>query len=207
MLNRKGFIGPIGDDLPSLIPLIFALIIFFSTFSFALARYGQMTASFENDLTVANISGILRGDSFITGPDDFSKKCGTLPVTKMKYVAGLTNAMTAPEYFKLGLSNPIVDYQGIDVYNLKFVNDNVDEDDELDPVGYNNRDDNGNAEDDNDGDGNIDSEYRCANVDKDEELTFEGSRYRDVVYRIYPIALQQNKVVRPMHLVVVAWAE
>lgn len=206
MLNRKGFIGPIGDDLPSLIPLIFALIIFFSTFSFALARYGQMTASFENDLTVANISSILKGDSFITGSADFSKKCGTLPVTKMKYVVGITNAMTAPEYFKKGMSNP-ADYQGIDVYNLKFVNDNVDEDDELDLYGYNNRDDDGDADEDNDGDGNIDSEYRCANVDKSEELTFESSRHRDVVYRIYPIALQQNKVVRPMHLVVVAWTE
>ncbi len=206
MLNRKGFIGPIGDDLPSLIPLIFALIIFFSTFSFALARYGQMTSSFENDLTVANISSILRGDSFITGPDDFSKKCSTLPVTKMKYVAGITNAMTAPEYFKKGMSDPS-DYRGINVYDLKFVNNNVDEDDELDPDGYNNRDDDGDEDKDDDGDGNIDSEYRCANIEKSEELTFESSRNHNVVYRIYPIALQQNKVVRPMHLVVVAWAE
>jgi len=211
MLNRKGFIGPIGDDLPSLIPLIFALIIFFATFSFALARYSDMSASFERDLDVVNLSNILRGDSFITGINDFHKKCASLPLTRIKYVAGITNAMTAPEYFEQNLP---WEYRGIEYYKrddgtggLVFVNENIDEDDELDAWGYDGIDNDWDADYDDDGDGFPDSLYRCSNVEEDEELTYMSSRDYVVVQRIYPITLQQNDIVRPMHLVVVAWTD
>ena len=42
---KKGFIGPIGDDLPSLVAVLLALGIFFSSLSFTFNAYNEKIAS------------------------------------------------------------------------------------------------------------------------------------------------------------------
>jgi len=44
---RKGFIGPIGDDLPSIISIVLALGLFFSGVTYALDTYNQKIADME----------------------------------------------------------------------------------------------------------------------------------------------------------------
>ncbi len=39
MLGKRGYIGPLGDDFPSIFPLMLGLIIFFSTLSLAYTAY------------------------------------------------------------------------------------------------------------------------------------------------------------------------
>ena len=44
---KKGFIGPIGDDLPSVIAVMLALGLFFSSVRYALNAYDQKIDNFQ----------------------------------------------------------------------------------------------------------------------------------------------------------------
>ena len=87
IMGSKGFLGPIGDDLPSLIPLIFALVIFFSTFTFAFSVFNEKNSDFQSDLDVLNIARVLKGTSLISSIEDFDKSCATLNITSLKFRA------------------------------------------------------------------------------------------------------------------------
>ena len=89
--NEKGFLGPIGDDLPSLIPLIFALMIFFASFSFTFNIFDKRNEYFENSLTVLKISSTLgnAAGSYISSIDEFDQLCQTLNVKRVRYWAFL----------------------------------------------------------------------------------------------------------------------
>lgn len=89
MLNRKGFMGPIGDDLPSLIPLLFALIIFFGAFTFALNEFNLENIDINAKLEVLKVSRVLRSNGIIAGYDDWQRLCDNIPATAIKFKAGL----------------------------------------------------------------------------------------------------------------------
>ncbi|MEW6295789.1 MAG: hypothetical protein AB1467_05890 [Candidatus Diapherotrites archaeon] len=84
---QKGFLGPIGDDLPSLIPLLFALTIFFSVFYFALTEFTNKADSFDNDVAVVQISNALRGTGLVSGHSSLRELCASLNVKTPKYIA------------------------------------------------------------------------------------------------------------------------
>jgi len=88
-LNFKGYIGPIGDDLPSLIPLVFALIIFFASFYSAVNVYNDKTVDFENDISVVQVSASLRGTGFVSSLQEFNDSCNALNVRQPYFSAGL----------------------------------------------------------------------------------------------------------------------
>lgn len=88
-LNKKGFLGPIGDDLPSLIPLMFALVIFFSSFYMTVNTYNERTTDFENDIAVIQISASLRGTGFVSSLSEFEKSCNSLNIRQPFFSAGL----------------------------------------------------------------------------------------------------------------------
>lgn len=73
--HSRGYIGPIGDDLPSLIPLIFALAVFFATFSNTLGTFEKKNALFDLDLEVFKIARVLRGNGYYTGVEAFHDAC------------------------------------------------------------------------------------------------------------------------------------
>ena len=72
MLN-KGFIGPIGDDLPSLIPLLFGLVMFFSTFTMTFSSFDARNTEFGYDVSVMRISRTLQSNSYIYNYNNFQK--------------------------------------------------------------------------------------------------------------------------------------
>jgi hypothetical protein len=100
-MNKKGFLGPIGDDLPSLIPLVFALIVFFGVFNLALGVFERKSSDFSADIAVLQIANGFRGTGYITGYEDFEKTCNSINVRRIKYVAGLIA-------FDLNLDNPYI---------------------------------------------------------------------------------------------------
>lgn len=111
--SPKGFIGPIGDDLPSLIPLLFALIIFFSTFSYAISITTAKNAALDSDLALLKVARVLRSNGYITDRENFGILCKTVNIRSINYKAGLVETRIT-----VGKS-----YKGLDIFDLKFFDD------------------------------------------------------------------------------------
>jgi hypothetical protein len=73
--NKKGFIGAIGDDLPSLIPIVVALLLFFTIFSITINSYNSKNFELQKNLGLISISRALKGDSLILNVDQFKERC------------------------------------------------------------------------------------------------------------------------------------
>ena len=87
--NERGFLGPLGDDLPSLIPLLFALVIFFSAFTSAFNTFDKKNSAFQAELEVSSIANKMRSDSYIEGYDGFQALCKKITESDVKYKIGL----------------------------------------------------------------------------------------------------------------------
>ncbi|MFH1752443.1 MAG: hypothetical protein ABH821_05920 [archaeon] len=88
-MNCKAFIGPIGDDLPSLIPLIFALVVFFSVFTLSFNVYDAKNYEFELHSTALRIGNLLKSDSYIENHENFTDLCDRIQLQRINYKAGL----------------------------------------------------------------------------------------------------------------------
>jgi hypothetical protein len=196
LIGEKGFLGPIGDDLPSLIPLIFALVIFFSTFTFAFNVFNEKNSDFQADLDVMNISRVLKGTSLISSIEEFQKNCSTLNITNLKFKAGITNLYSAPENYPYGAEyDPNQNPYPSNAYGIEFfqTTTNPPEEDRIPQQTL---------------------PLKCSNIadgsDLDQLINGSPEKYfrgKKLLVRIYPVALQHTKIVYPMHLVVVAWKD
>lgn len=88
-LKQKGFIGPIGDDLPSLIPLLFGLLMFFSVFGFAFSVLDSRKSFFQDDLDALRIAEQLKGNSYVVDAKQFTEQCEAITITRLNFVAGI----------------------------------------------------------------------------------------------------------------------
>lgn len=75
MFNKKGYIGAIGDDLPSLIPIFLSITIFFSVFlnTFNVYRTTTDLYSLKNDALV--ISNIIKEEPLFIDYEAFIGTC------------------------------------------------------------------------------------------------------------------------------------
>jgi len=96
-MKRKGFIGPIGDDLPSLIPILVALIIFFTTFTATFEVYERGNTRFDRIIKVLKISNELRGDKYINDVEEFDELCDKVSVRGVNFKAGLVDLIQEGE--------------------------------------------------------------------------------------------------------------
>lgn len=105
--SARGFIGAIGDDLPSLIPIVFALLLFFTVFSATLSNYETKNAVFNEQVKMISVSRELKGDSLILDLNQFSQNCDAVRSERIPYnfMAGIYLVESAP--FGTGLSNMI----------------------------------------------------------------------------------------------------
>ncbi len=112
--SSKGFLGPIGDDLPSLIPLVFALTIFFSVFTFTWNIFDSRNTGFDDNIAVLRVASILKSNSYIANHSVFEGRCEEAKSQKrLKFRAGLLPlAVERDEHFG-----------GIDLTNLEFYED------------------------------------------------------------------------------------
>ncbi len=69
----KGFIGPLGDDLPSVVVIVLALTMFFAGLTFALNIYNQKLLSMDVLRGSVDIGRIITQDG-LTSSDLFSYK-------------------------------------------------------------------------------------------------------------------------------------
>jgi len=84
-ISHKGFIGPIGDDLPSLIPIVVALVLFFTIFSMTLNTYNTKNTSVRKQMEMTSVAREIKGDSLILGIDQFDSKCKSVKVKRFPY--------------------------------------------------------------------------------------------------------------------------
>lgn len=84
-MNKKGFIGPIGDDLPSLIPIVVGLLIFFTVFTNTLMIYDSKNAEIRQQIDMASIARTIKGDSLILSHDQFSDACDKTKLRRNTY--------------------------------------------------------------------------------------------------------------------------
>ncbi len=96
-LPENGFLGPIGDDLPSLIPLIFALMMFFYVFTLTWNAFDERGRAFEDAVATLRIGNALRGNNYLRGIDTFNQRCiEAQSFRRIKFVAGLVELSTGP---------------------------------------------------------------------------------------------------------------
>jgi len=172
---ERGFIGPIGDDLPSLIPLLFGLVMFFSTFTLTFNTFDDRNVQFDDDISIMRISRTLQSNSYIFSHKNFELLCSEIGIVNLDFVAGITEQGTRGE------DGVVVG----SIFEVEFFK-------------------------------NSEGEFMCTNVPLDEATLTDPARVenflplevavdRKVVSRIFPIVVEDNKVVKPMHLVVIAW--
>lgn len=114
--NGKGYIGPIGDDIPSLIPVVVALVVFFSTFAFTLSEFNDRSSSFTADRDTLIIATALKGDSYISRLEEFSNACNGVRVRGLHYVSGLIENREWNRIAEEAKNNP-------DIPSLGFIGD------------------------------------------------------------------------------------
>ncbi len=89
MRSSRGYLGPIGDDIPSLIPILVGLITFFAAFTFTLNEYNSRTNSFAADRDTLIIANALKGDSYLATSEEFTDACEGLRIRGLNYFAGV----------------------------------------------------------------------------------------------------------------------
>ncbi len=190
MFSSKGFLGPIGDDLPSLIPLVFSLVLFFSTFTFAFNSFENRNSYFNDTVEILNISSNLKQGSYISDYSHFIQSCRGFSVSRVYFKVAL---VSLEDYFNG--TGPFAGNQRIDVEKL----------DDLAYCVSNPRNTSGlackniTASDKN--------SFICSNSSK--EPTNSSS---NLLLRVYPIVLETHEfesnvgfAAKPMLLVVVTW--
>jgi len=176
LLKQKGFLGPIGDDLPSLVPLIFSLIIFFSTFTYAMNSMDSRDDDFDADLATLNIARIVRSNGYITDHNDFARLCDMINVAGLNYEVALidTNLTYKPENYDSR------EYEGVNIFDLRIFDSTPSNADDQDA-----------------------SEFLCTNLP---EVPSDFSRIAQrLSSRAFPIVLEDANIAKPMFLVVITW--
>ena len=168
--TAKGFIGPLGDDLPSLIPILVGLIIFFSSFTFAFNAFDKRNSDLASDRAVLEVARVLQSNGYIVGVEDFERLCASLNIAEVQYLAGITNAFTAPNGSRQ-----------INPFNLEF---------HKMPALDGSR-----------------QKLSCLaqGMDPDFELSQAFVKDKRLLLKVFPVVVEEDKIVKPMHLVVAAW--
>ena len=143
---QKGFIGPIGDDLPSLVPIVVALLLFFSIFALTLNSYNSKNAEIKKQIDMASVARELKGDSLILDVESFTKKCNTLKLKKYPYnfmVALYSTTVNmgdvVGDFSEISKNISDLEYPNSDETNFlkqKFISTNQSEDADVTDSGY-----------------------------------------------------------------------
>ncbi len=183
MFSSKGFLGPIGDDLPSLIPLVFSLVLFFTTFTFAFNAFESRNSYFDDSVNILTISSSLKQGSYILNHSQFLESCNGLSVSRLNFKVALVSL----DDYANG-TGPFAGNQRIDVESLDdlayFVSNPPNDSSALDK--------------------NV---FVCSNSSKPPK-----NNSNNLLLRLYPVTLETHEfetkagfAVKPMLMVVVTW--
>ncbi len=109
--SSKGFIGAIGDDLPSLIPIVVSLLLFFSIFAITLNSYNSKNLEIRQELSLLSISRGMKGESILLSVDQFLDRCESVKLKKYEYNFMIAVYSSESDVFLDPNFDPIVDFQ------------------------------------------------------------------------------------------------
>lgn len=195
MFREKGFIGVIGDDLPSLLPIIAGLLLFFSTFNTALSTFSEAKTVFENSEKLIQIIKAVRGDNYISSYKDFVEGCAKIPVKGLFYKVALVDSalFRVPES---GL--PKIEFFDV----RRFV---LDDDYARNSIAFSIITPEGKKV------FLCSKTFNLENYSEEEIKKLKETQIRNLFTRIYPVAFEDRQnarsglVVRPMFLVITVW--
>jgi hypothetical protein len=101
--NRRGFIGPISDDLPSLIAILLALSMFFSALAFALNEYNAKVSAFNKIKGTMEIGRAITSKGLLDATD--SSNSLAMDVKEVAESYGLSYCITLGNTFCIGSSS------------------------------------------------------------------------------------------------------
>lgn len=199
LLNKKGFIGSIGDDLPSLIPTFFAILIFFTGVAFAFNAINDKNDYLSTYLDSLTIAKSALGDGSFSSYDDFINTSKDLTVMS-NYIFGVVYPLTTINLddifddkrkffiteFDEGLALYFNDgiYKGIKKSNNQFSNIN------------------------NSSDYNVylvTSENLKQDVDNDFTEVLENLKNKEFFQYVYPVEIYTTKGFLTAYLVIFVW--
>jgi len=120
VFSQKGFIGPIGDDLPSLIPIVVALLLFFTIFSVTLNTYNTKNSFIRKQTSLINIAREMRGESLILDVSQFFDRCQA--VTSRSYSYNFMIGVYPSNYDNI--NGVVADFAESKVYDVPLASDN-----------------------------------------------------------------------------------
>ena len=82
---EKGFIGAIGDDLPSLVPIVIALLLFFLVFGAALTTYNTQNSDLRERIETLSVARVLKGNSLLPNAAQFEENCAKAKLKPRPY--------------------------------------------------------------------------------------------------------------------------
>jgi len=128
---NRGFLGPIGDDLPSLIPLLFALMMFFYVFTFTWNVFDQKGAAFNDSLEALRVANTLKGNNYLRGIGSFNERCTEAQsIKRIKFMVGLLPLSTGPGQNFSGIDLETIEDDFFESGDEKFFCTNLPEDSE-----------------------------------------------------------------------------
>jgi len=89
--STRAFIGPIGDDLPSFIPILTAMMIFFASFTYTYNTFQLKNREFDTVRTAISISRTIMGHGHIADINEFINRMNKIESPYHYYVAILVN--------------------------------------------------------------------------------------------------------------------
>jgi hypothetical protein len=76
-MKMKGFVGPLGDDIPSIFPIIAGILLFMATFFYAFQAIDAKNKFLEQRKATLGLAYIITEKGFVS-EDEFGKKCENL---------------------------------------------------------------------------------------------------------------------------------
>jgi len=187
--NKKGFIGAIGDDFPSLIPLFFAILLFFSCLGYAFVTINERNTYINTYIDSLKIAKTALGPGNYSDYQNFKDITNRI-VTSSNYIVGLI-------YIEPDDDNPNINLDVItedtfisqDIENIKLSDSKtlpVVPPAETDRYYYN-------------------ASKHAQELINDEINLMEIGRGNKLFYYVYPVGLMTGKGVIPVYLVVFVW--
>jgi len=197
--SKKGFIGSIGDDLPSLVPLFFALMIFFAALAFAFTTINNRNAVINTYIDSLTIAKSALSDASFSTLAEFKSTQSNI-VTMSNYIYGI---VYIPDDATFNFENDLQNN-----FENVFVQDCDDNAFKISEGKYINK--LGNLQQSGSCIADLNTSYLAGSSSAMQKLTSGDSLYNEIIHRqyyyyIYPVTVLTPKGYMILYMFILVW--